>query len=44
VSWAQVLSTPDDCRGTYEELKSKGVQFLSEPAERHYGIEAVFKG
>lgn len=33
----------DDCRGTYEEMKSKGVQFLSEPAERHYGIEAVFK-
>ena len=33
----------DDCRATYEELKSKGVEFLSEPAERHYGIEAVFK-
>lgn len=33
----------DDCRGTYEELKAKGVQFLSEPAERHYGVEAVFK-
>ena len=39
---AGVFNT-DDCRGTYEELKSKGVQFLSEPAERHYGIEAVFK-
>jgi hypothetical protein len=24
-------------------LKSKGVQFVSEPAERPYGIEAVFK-
>ena len=33
----------DDCRGTYEELKAKGVQFISEPAERPYGIEAVFK-
>lgn len=33
----------DDCRGTYAELKSKGVEFLSEPAERPYGIEAVFK-
>lgn len=33
----------DDCRGTYEELKSKGVEFVSEPAERPYGIEAVFK-
>jgi catechol 2,3-dioxygenase-like lactoylglutathione lyase family enzyme len=33
----------DDCRKTYEELKAKGVQFLSEPAERPYGVEAVFK-
>jgi catechol 2,3-dioxygenase-like lactoylglutathione lyase family enzyme len=33
----------DDCRATYEELKAKGVQFISEPAERPYGIEAVFR-
>lgn len=33
----------DDCRATYEELKAKGVEFISEPAERPYGIEAVFK-
>ena len=33
----------DDCRKTYEELKAKGVQFLSEPAQRPYGVEAVFK-
>jgi len=33
----------DDCRGTYDELKAKGVEFLSEPAERPYGLEAVFK-
>jgi catechol 2,3-dioxygenase-like lactoylglutathione lyase family enzyme len=33
----------DDCRATYAELKSKGVEFVSEPAERPYGIEAVFK-
>jgi catechol 2,3-dioxygenase-like lactoylglutathione lyase family enzyme len=39
---AGVFNT-DDCRGTYEELKAKGVQFISEPAERPYGIEAVFK-
>jgi len=39
---AGVFNT-DDCRGTYEELKAKGVQFLSEPVERPYGIEAVFK-
>lgn len=33
----------DDCLATYEELKSKGVEFVSEPAARPYGIEAVFK-
>lgn len=32
-----------DCRKTYEELKSKGVEFLSEPKEEFYGTEAVFK-
>ncbi|MEM7157624.1 MAG: VOC family protein [Myxococcota bacterium] len=32
-----------DCRATYEELKGKGVEFLSEPQERPYGLEAVFK-
>jgi predicted enzyme related to lactoylglutathione lyase len=39
---AGVFNT-DDCRATYEELKSKGVVFVSEPSERPYGIEAVFK-
>lgn len=32
-----------DCRATYEELEAKGVEFVSEPAERPYGIEAVFR-
>jgi catechol 2,3-dioxygenase-like lactoylglutathione lyase family enzyme len=39
---AGVFNT-DDCRGTYKELKDKGVEFVSEPAERPYGIEAVFR-
>jgi catechol 2,3-dioxygenase-like lactoylglutathione lyase family enzyme len=39
---AGVFNT-DDCRATYQELRDKGVQFVSEPAERPYGIEAVFK-
>lgn len=39
---AGVFNT-DDCRKTYEEMKSKGVEFLSEPTERPYGVEAVFK-
>lgn len=37
---AGVLYTPD-CRATYEELKSKGVVFKSEPREQFYGIEAI---
>jgi catechol 2,3-dioxygenase-like lactoylglutathione lyase family enzyme len=33
----------DDCRKTYRELSARGVTFLQEPAERPYGIEAVFR-
>ncbi len=33
----------DDCRGTYEELKARGVEFIQEPTERFYGIEATFR-
>ncbi len=32
-----------DCRKTYEELKAKGVEFLSPPKEEFYGVQAVFK-
>lgn len=32
-----------DCRGTYEELKAKGVEFLSSPKDHFYGVEAVFR-
>jgi len=39
---AGVFNT-DDCRATYEDLKAKGVQFSSEPTERPYGVEAVFR-
>ena len=31
-----------DCRKTYEEMKAKGVQFLSPPQDQFYGVEAVF--
>jgi catechol 2,3-dioxygenase-like lactoylglutathione lyase family enzyme len=33
----------DDCQATFEELKGRGVSFLSEPAERFYGVEATFR-
>jgi len=37
-----VLAT-DDCHQTYKELSAKGVEFIQEPADRPYGIEAVFR-
>lgn len=40
VMGAGVLHTPD-CRATYEELKTKGVVFKSEPKEQFYGIECI---
>jgi catechol 2,3-dioxygenase-like lactoylglutathione lyase family enzyme len=33
----------DDCRATYDELTAKGVEFVSPPADRFYGVEAVVK-
>jgi predicted enzyme related to lactoylglutathione lyase len=37
------VMTTADCRQTYRELRAKGVTFLSEPAERPYGIEAMMR-
>jgi catechol 2,3-dioxygenase-like lactoylglutathione lyase family enzyme len=33
----------DDCRATYEELRAKGVEFIEEPEERFYGVDAAFR-
>ncbi len=33
----------DDVQGTYEELKSRGVEFQQEPTEQPYGIDAGFR-
>ncbi len=33
----------DDIYATYEELKSKGVEFSKAPTQEFYGIEALFK-
>jgi catechol 2,3-dioxygenase-like lactoylglutathione lyase family enzyme len=35
--------TVDDCRKSYEELTAKGVEFLQEPSDRPYGVEAVMR-
>jgi catechol 2,3-dioxygenase-like lactoylglutathione lyase family enzyme len=32
-----------NCRKTYEEMKAKGVEFLSPPKDQFYGVEAVFR-
>jgi catechol 2,3-dioxygenase-like lactoylglutathione lyase family enzyme len=34
-----VIFSTDDCRGTYEELVAKGVEFTQEPTEHFYGID-----
>ena len=33
----------DDCRATYDELAGRGVEFLQEPTEQPYGIDAGFR-
>jgi catechol 2,3-dioxygenase-like lactoylglutathione lyase family enzyme len=33
----------DDCRATYDELKSRGVEMTQEPIEQPYGIDAAFR-
>jgi len=38
-----VFLTTDDCRGTYEELAARGVEFIDPPEERPYGIDAGFR-
>jgi catechol 2,3-dioxygenase-like lactoylglutathione lyase family enzyme len=38
-----IFLTTDDCRASYEELKARGVEFVDEPEERPYGIDAGFR-
>ena len=33
----------DDCRQTYADLVAKGVEFLQEPQDRPYGVEALMR-
>jgi catechol 2,3-dioxygenase-like lactoylglutathione lyase family enzyme len=37
-----ILET-DDCRGTFEELKSEQVEIIEEPTERFYGIDGAVR-
>jgi uncharacterized glyoxalase superfamily protein PhnB len=38
-----VFLTTDDCRGDYEQLRSRGVEFTETPEERPYGIDCGFR-
>jgi len=38
-----VFLTTDDCNASYEELKGRGVEFVEDPEERPYGIDAGFR-
>jgi hypothetical protein len=31
----------DDCKGSYEELRGRGVEFHEEPTQRPYGVDAA---
>ncbi len=31
----------DDCHATYDDLRERGVEFVSEPQEREYGVEVI---
>jgi uncharacterized glyoxalase superfamily protein PhnB len=38
-----VFLETEDCRASYEELRSRGVEFSEEPEERPYGIDSGFR-
>jgi uncharacterized glyoxalase superfamily protein PhnB len=38
-----VFLTTDDCQASYEELRSRGVEFTETPEERPYGIDSGFR-
>jgi predicted enzyme related to lactoylglutathione lyase len=38
-----VFLTTEDCRADYEELTRRGVDFVEQPEERPYGIDASFR-
>jgi uncharacterized glyoxalase superfamily protein PhnB len=38
-----VFLTTEDCRASFAELKGRGVEFVEEPEDRPYGIDAGFR-
>jgi catechol 2,3-dioxygenase-like lactoylglutathione lyase family enzyme len=37
------ILTTDDCRRTYEELRSRGIEFTETPTEHFYGIDCALR-
>jgi predicted enzyme related to lactoylglutathione lyase len=38
-----VFLTTEDCRADFEQLRARGVEFVEEPEDRPYGIDAGFR-
>jgi uncharacterized glyoxalase superfamily protein PhnB len=38
-----VFLATDDCQGSYEDLRARGVEFTEAPEERPYGIDCGFR-
>jgi catechol 2,3-dioxygenase-like lactoylglutathione lyase family enzyme len=38
-----VILTTDDCRATYRQLESRGVEFTQEPTEQFYGVDCALR-
>jgi uncharacterized glyoxalase superfamily protein PhnB len=38
-----VFLATDDCRKSFEELSARGVEFIDEPTEMPYGLDASFR-
>jgi predicted enzyme related to lactoylglutathione lyase len=38
-----IFLTTDDCQASYDELRTRGVQFVEPPEERPYGIDSGFR-
>ncbi len=41
-SSTHITMSVDDCKKTFADLKSRGVQFKQEPLEHPYGVSAIF--
>ena len=40
---SSLVFTTDDCRATYEQLNSRGIEFTSAPQDHGYGVDAAFR-